>query len=90
MKDIKHLISDLDKGAMRVKKICPTCKRQYTDLECFCRDCGIQLVKNPNRCSERKTAMCKDAVFEDEARYCSYCGAPTVYAKPLIDEMKRW
>ena len=28
-----------------MKKICPTCKREYGRVENFCTKCGIELVK---------------------------------------------
>ena len=73
-----------------MKKICPTCKREYTELENYCRKCGIELIKEPNRCSEMKTALCKDAAFADDDLYCSYCGSPTTYAKELLKEKASW
>ena len=64
-----------------MRKVCPTCGRMYTELENFCSKCGIQLEKEPNRCSENKTALCKNKVFTDDDVYCSYCGALTTYAR---------
>lgn len=72
-----------------MKKICPTCKREYTELENFCRKCGIALVKEPNRCSEMKTAICKAAEFKDDDLFCSYCGALTVTGKRRMDTLLR-
>ena len=73
-----------------MNKICPTCGRMYTELENYCSKCGIQLVREPNRCSENKTALCKDKVFADDDLYCSYCGSPTTYAKDMLEEQKSW
>lgn len=73
-----------------MKKICPTCKREYTELERYCTKCGIELVKEPNRCSAMKTALCKDKVFADDDLYCAYCGSPTTYAKEKFEEVKSW
>lgn len=75
---------------VHMKKICPTCKREYTELENYCRKCGIELIKEPNRCSAMKTKLCMDAVFDDDDIYCSYCGSPTTYAKPDLEERTRW
>lgn len=63
-----------------MKKICPKCGKEHTQLENYCRKCGIELEKEPNMCSEKKSAMCMKRIFADDDLYCSYCGAPTVYA----------
>lgn len=47
-----------------MKKICPKCKRKYTELENYCTKCGIELEKEPNRCSANNT-------FENLVIYCS-------------------
>ncbi len=73
-----------------MRKICPTCKRIYPVLSNYCTKCGIELVKEPNRCSEMKTAMCKDRVYQDDDIYCEYCGAPTTYAKEMLEEKITW
>lgn len=68
-----------------MRKICPTCRRQYTALENFCTKCGIELVKEPNHCSANKTALCKEREREEDDLYCPYCGAKTTYALRMID-----
>lgn len=73
-----------------MKKICPTCRREYSQLENYCTKCGIELVNEPNRCSEMKTSMCKEKVFEEDDRYCSFCGSPTTYWKEALEELKNW
>ena len=44
-----------------MKKICPTCKREYRSIENFCTKCGIELVKEENIMEEdkRKTVVKK-------------------------------
>lgn len=64
-----------------MNKICPKCKRGYSELEHYCTKCGMQLEKEPNVCSEKKTAMCEHRVFAEDDTYCSYCGSLTTYAK---------
>ena len=73
-----------------MNKICPTCKRMYSELESYCTKCGIALVKEPNRCSANKTALCAGKTFADDDLYCSYCGSPTTYAKELLEEQSKW
>ena len=73
-----------------MKKICPTCKREFTEIDNFCTNCGIELIKEPNRCSEMKTALCRNKVFKDEDKYCSICGSKTTYWKPQLDEIESW
>ena len=73
-----------------MKKICPACRREYTELENFCRKCGIALVKESNRCSEMKTALCKTAEFEANDLYCSFCGALTEHGKDLTIQAMGW
>lgn len=68
-----------------MKKICPTCKRVYTGLEKYCTKCGIELVNEPNRCSENKTALCREARLEENDLFCPYCGSKTTYALMKID-----
>lgn len=65
---------------MKVKKVCPKCKKEYTELENYCTQCGFELEKTPNRCSENKTARCAKRVYEDDDIYCAYCGSLTTYA----------
>ena len=73
-----------------MRKECPTCHREYSEIECYCTKCGIKLVKAPNRCSAMKTKMCEDKVFGDNDKYCSFCGAPTTYWKDELEELKKW
>lgn len=73
-----------------MKKICPTCGREYTELENFCTKCGIKLIREPNRCSGNKTAMCAEKIFAEDDLYCSICGSPTTYWKEAIEEQKSW
>lgn len=73
-----------------MKKVCPTCKREYRRVENYCTRCGIELVKEPNKCSEMRTERCKKMTFADEDMYCSACGAPTTYWKEYIEERERW
>lgn len=62
------------------KMICPSCGRTYKGLERYCTKCGVLLEKEKNRCSENKTRLCKERVFEDDDLYCCYCGALTTFA----------
>lgn len=64
-----------------MNKVCPRCHRTYSELEHYCTKCGNMLEKEPNVCSENKTAMCAHRVFADDDVYCSYCGSLTTYAK---------
>lgn len=73
-----------------MKKICPTCNREYKEFENYCRKCGIELIKEPNKCSENKMALCKDMEFADDDIYCSICGAPTTYWKADLEERIKW
>ena len=73
-----------------MKKICPTCKRLYSEISNYCTKCGIELEKEPNKCTGNKTALCKNAIFEDDDKFCSFCGSPTTYWKESFDEMKQW
>lgn len=73
-----------------MKKICPTCKREYTEIDNYCTRCGIELIKEPNRCSENKTALCATKTFDDEDIYCSICGSPTTYWKEALEEQENW
>ena len=73
-----------------MRKMCPTCKKTYNEIENYCTKCGVTLVKEPNRCSANKTAMCSSKAFADDDRYCSFCGAPTTYAKDLLEEINKW
>ena len=61
-------------------KICPKCKRKYSELENYCTKCGIELEKKANRCSADKTTLCQHRIFADDDIYCSYCGSLTTYA----------
>lgn len=63
-----------------MNKECPKCGRKYYELDNFCAKCGIELVKQPNKCSEQKTTLCAHKTFADDDIYCSYCGALTTYA----------
>ena len=73
-----------------MKKICPICKEKYSEIENYCMECGVELIDEPNRCSEMKRPLCKEQIYPDKAKYCTICGAPTIYAKPLIEELKNW
>lgn len=61
-------------------KTCPKCRKKYTELENYCTKCGLELVKEPNRCSENRTALCARRVYEDDDIYCAHCGSLTTYA----------
>lgn len=63
-----------------MNKICPKCKRKYSELENYCTKCGIELDKEANRCSADKTTLCQHRIFADDDIYCSYCGSLTTYA----------
>ncbi len=67
-------------GGVNLKKTCPKCHRDYTELENYCTKCGIELQKAPNRCSANKTAHCASRIYADDDIYCAYCGELTVYA----------
>ena len=62
-------------------RICPNCGKRYKGLERYCSKCGVELENDKNRCSEQRTPLCKDAVFEDDDTFCCYCGALTTFAK---------
>ncbi len=62
-------------------KICPSCGRVFKGLARFCSQCGIELKKEPNKCSSPSTQLCRDAVFDEEDIFCRYCGALTTFAK---------
>ena len=63
-----------------MKKRCPKCNKNYTELENYCTKCAIELEKDYNRCSENKTTMCKHRVYADDDIVCAYCGSLTTYA----------
>ena len=73
-----------------MKKMCPSCGRSYGELDNFCTKCGIELVKEPNRCSKKKTALCATKTFADDDLYCSICGSPTTYWEDEISEREKW
>ena len=73
-----------------MKKICPTCKREYRSIENFCTKCGIELVKEQNKCSKMRTKLCRTMTFAPNDMYCSICGAPTTYLEEEIEGRKRW
>lgn len=39
-----------------------------------------------NRCSRGKTQFCRMMRFSNEDRYCSICGAPTIYWKETLEK----
>ena len=61
--------------------VCPTCGRKFSGLAQFCTRCGIELVREKNKCSRMGGKLCRNAEFDDEDIYCCYCGALTTYAK---------
>ncbi len=63
-----------------MKKACPKCGKEYTELENYCTKCGLELVKAPNRCSANKTINCEKRIYADDDIYCAYCGNLTTYA----------
>ncbi|MBR4707913.1 MAG: hypothetical protein IKP29_07655 [Pseudobutyrivibrio sp.] len=73
-----------------MKKICPTCKRMYDELKDYCSKCGIELVKEPNRCSQNKKSLCKGNILEDDDVYCPYCGSPSIYFEDEVKERMSW
>ncbi len=62
------------------RMICPSCGRRYRGLERYCTKCGVELEHDKNRCSEMKTQLCKDRIFENDDIFCCYCGALTTFA----------
>ena len=68
------------RGRKDMKKICPKCRREYSELDNYCTKCGLELEKEENRCSEMKTQLCRHRVYADDDVYCSCCGALTTYA----------
>lgn len=68
-----------------MKKVCPKCGKTYAGLENFCVECGLTLVREANRCSEEKTALCKGKNLPETDKFCAYCGAPTTYALGMMD-----
>lgn len=73
-----------------MRKICPTCRREYTEIENYCSKCGIALKQEPNCCSGKKTALCRDRICADDDLYCSICGSPTIYGLERLREIKDW
>jgi hypothetical protein len=47
-----------------MKKICPTCKREYRSIENFCTKCGIELVKEENIMEEDKRKTYEDTISD--------------------------
>ena len=73
-----------------MKRICPKCRREYTELENYCTKCGIELIQEPNRCSANKTAHCARRVYADDDIYCAYCGELTTYgSEHMLDSLMR-
>lgn len=64
-----------------LKKMCPKCRRKYTELENYCTKCGLELEQAPNRCSGNKTVLCRRRIYADDDIYCAYCGSLTTYAE---------
>lgn len=64
-----------------IHKKCPTCNSKYIEPQMYCAKCGIQLVKDDNRCSDPKTRLCECTVCGDDDIYCTYCGSLTTYAE---------
>ncbi len=62
-------------------RICPSCGRRYKGLARYCTKCGVELVKDKNRCSKMLTQLCRDAEFEEDDVYCCYCGSLTTFAE---------
>lgn len=60
--------------------ICPACGRTYKGLERFCSQCGVELEKDKNRCSEQRTQLCRGKALDDDDIFCCYCGALTTFA----------
>lgn len=64
-----------------MKKRCSKCGRVYGELSNYCINCGIELEKAPNMCSEKKSTLCEHRVYADNDNFCEYCGSLTEYAK---------
>ncbi|MGN8714061.1 hypothetical protein [Hornefia butyriciproducens] len=47
-----------------MKKICPTCKREYKSIENFCTRCGIELAKEENIMEEDKRKTYEEAISD--------------------------
>ena len=47
-----------------MKKICPTCKREYRSIENFCTRCGIELAKEENIMEEDKRKTYEEAISD--------------------------
>lgn len=62
-----------------MRKTCPKCGREYCGLENYCSKCGIELEKDPNRCTREASALCKGRKLPDEDLFCAWCGSPTTY-----------
>ena len=58
----------------------PQMRIQYYELSQYCKKCGLELVKDANRCSENKSSSCAKTSFCDDDVYCDKCGALTTYA----------
>lgn len=75
-----------------MKKVCPKCRKEYTELENYCTKCGIELEQvapdapAPNRCSANKTIRCAHRIFADDDIYCCYCGSLTTYAAEKLNK----
>ena len=62
-------------------KVCPKCHRRFMELNNYCMYCGIELEKEPNRCTAQKTVRCAHLALPDDALYCPECGALTTYGE---------
>ncbi len=62
-------------------KKCPKCGKSAAEMDYFCTKCGVELVKDDNRCSEMKRPDCRVRTYADDDIYCASCGALTTYAK---------
>lgn len=68
-----------------MKKHCAICGRKYSGQEIYCGRCGRLLEMEPNRCSAKKTELCRTARLAEDDRYCPYCREPATYVMVELD-----
>ena len=64
-----------------MNKVCPKCHKHYSELDNYCMYCGIELKKEPNKCTAQKTVRCAHLALPDDALYCPACGSLTTYGE---------
>ena len=62
-----------------MRKKCPKCNLKFGGIERYCTQCGAELEKNSNWCSEGKDVNCSRFPRRDEDVFCPFCGSLTTY-----------